>query len=345
MLKTVTITEQVASHLREELGRGRWTEYMPGRDRLAAELGVNGRMIEKALGEMEREGLLESQGVGRRRRIVAAVQKPETVMRVTLILYERDDALNRYVYELRHQLHASGNHLHFAPMSLVELKHDPQRVAQMVRKHPSDAWIIQSGSGPVLEWFAELSIPCFALFGRMEGLPVAGTGLNKLPALREAIQSLSKKGHRRIVLLVRGERRKPSLGPTEQVFIEELEKADIPVGGYNMPDWEENDKGLRECLETLFRVTPPSAIFVGDWILFLSVQNFIARKKRRALNDVELICTDFHPSFNWCSPSIAHIQWDHQPMVRRVLRWISNVAQGKDDRRQYLTTAKFIKGG
>lgn len=343
MLNTSTITEQVAAHLREELSRGRWTGLMPGRDRLVAELGANGRTIEKALAMLEREGLLKSQGAGRRRSIMAT-QKHQPAMRVTLILYDPDDALNRYIFELRHQLHAAGHELHFAPMSLAELKHDPKRVARMVKEHPSEAWIIQAGSQPVLEWFVKSSVPCFALFGRMQRLAIAGTGPDMLPALQEAVQSLTDKGHRSIVLLTREERRKPSLGMFEQAFLDQLEKRGIPTGPYNLPDWVETDEGLRACLESLFRVTPPTALLVGDWILFLAVQNFITRRKNPAMKEVALICTDSHPSFKWCAPGIAHIHWDHMPMVRRIVRWTGNIAHGKDDRRQGLTKAKFIAG-
>ncbi|QTN32227.1 GntR family transcriptional regulator [Akkermansiaceae bacterium] len=343
MLNTSTITEQVASHLREALSQGRWKGLMPGRDRLIAELGANGRTIEKALGMLEQEGLLKSQGAGRRRRIMAS-QKDAPAMRVTLILYERDDALNRYISELRRKLQASGHELLFAPKSLAELKHDPERVARMVSENPSGAWIIQSGSRPVLEWFAKSSIPCFSLFGRMQGLDIAGTGPDKLPALREAIQSLADKGHRRFVFLTREERRKPSLGMVERVFLDELEKRGISTGPYNLPDWMETGEGLRDCLDSLFHVSPPSALLIDDWILLLAVQNFIAREKTSAMKQVALICTDFHPSFNWCSPGIAHIHWDHKPMVRRIVRWTGNIARGKDDRKQGLTVAKFIGG-
>jgi len=234
--------------------------------------------------------------------------------------------------------------LHFAPMSLAELKHDPKRVAKMVREHPSGAWIIQAGSRPVLEWFSKSSVPCFAMFGTMQGLAIAGTGPDMLPALRQAIQSLTDKGHRSIVLLTREERRKPGPGMVEQVFLEGLEKRGIQTGPYNLPDWVETDEGLRACLESLFRVTPPTALIISDWILFLAVQNFIGRRKNPAMKEVALMCTDSHPSFKWCAPGIAHIHWDHKPMVRRIVRWAANVARGKDDRRQGLTVAKFIGG-
>ena len=35
----------------------------------------------------------------------------------------------------------------------------------------------------------------------------------------------------------------------------------------------------------------------------------------------------------------------YRPVVRRVVRWVNNVARGKNDRRQTLTKAEFVEGG
>jgi DNA-binding transcriptional regulator YhcF (GntR family) len=71
----LTITEQVAEHLRGELHRGRWTETIPGLQKLAEELEVNSKTIEYALNLLEAEGLLVGQGAGRKRRIGKGGQK------------------------------------------------------------------------------------------------------------------------------------------------------------------------------------------------------------------------------------------------------------------------------
>ena len=65
----LSISEQVAMHLREELLRGRWVGLMPGKHELAQELGLNNKTVEAALVLLEREGLLVGQGPRRRRRI------------------------------------------------------------------------------------------------------------------------------------------------------------------------------------------------------------------------------------------------------------------------------------
>ena len=69
MLKTYTLVDQVAMHLREEISRGRWTEFIPGRDVLVKELGVNGGTVGRAIAQLEKEGVLEAQGKGKRRRV------------------------------------------------------------------------------------------------------------------------------------------------------------------------------------------------------------------------------------------------------------------------------------
>ena len=42
---------------------------------------------------------------------------------------------------------------------------------------------------------------------------------------------------------------------------------------------------------------------------------------------------------------LAHITWDAKVVVRRVLRWVSNVKRGKQDRRRTNIKADFVEGG
>lgn len=310
MLKTSSITEQVAAHLREELARRRWTKQMPGRGKLAEELGVNVKTVERALAKLEHEGLLLSQGAGRRRKIVTAKQKSQPAMQARMILYERDDAFNHYILGLRRALDAAGHGLSFAPKTLLELKQDPKRVARMVRAEPAGAWIVVAGARPVLEWFAASRVEAFALFGRLTDLSIAGTGPDKRPTVQEAIERLVTLGHRRIVMLTRSERRKSGYGGIEQVFLETLKEHGIQTGPYNIPDWVETPDGLNQCLEKLFQVTSPTAIFVSDASFCLAVKNYLAAHRGRDLRKVALICTEYHINFDWCVPPVAHFRWD-----------------------------------
>lgn len=131
----------------------------------------------------------------------------------------------------------------------------------------------------------------------------------------------------------------------EQLFIEQLEAAGITTGEYNLPDWEESREGLGRLLNELFRFSPPTALFFQEAQLCIAARLHLADRGIVAPRDVSLVVSESDPSFAWCDPIPSHIQWDYRPVVRRIVRWAKNVAQGKDDRLKSGTESKFVEGG
>lgn len=337
---------QVAAHLRMELLRGTWSGLMPGVRALSEELGVNHKTVEAALERLEHEGLLVGLGPRRRRRIEmpgggTAVRS----LRVSILLTERGDRRLDYMIELLHELVAKGHGAAFADKTLAELGMNPARIARFVAGSGADAWVVLAGAREVLEWFGSQEKPAFALFGRRRGLPIAGVGPDKLPAMAEATRTLIRLGHRRIVLLCRARRRLPEPGEAEQVFLDELAAHGLSPDDYNLPDWKETKAGFRERLDALFQVTPPTALIVDEAPFFVAALQFLARRGIRVPQDVSLVCTDDDRTFSWCDPAVARIAWDSGPVVRRIVRWAANVSRGKKDVRQPLTPAEFVPGG
>ena len=152
-------------------------------------------------------------------------------------------------------------------------------------------------------------------------------------------------GHKRIVLLVRESQRAGGAGSSDRAIPEEMAAHGLPTGPFNLPDWKDTPEGLQHVLIELFRITPPTALIIDEPFLFHAAKEHLAQRGMLAPAQVSLICTDPDPTFAWCQPSVAHIRWDHRPVMRRVVRWANNVDCGKDDRRQTLTTAEFIDGG
>lgn len=337
--------KQVALHLKEQFAQGKLKGFMPGGATLARELGIGRTTADTALEILQAEGILDSRGDRKRRRILVEESpvgpKP---MEVGLMLYEPSDAANQYVPEIRQLLLALGFGLNLSPKTLVELGHNPGKVERMVRNHPADAWVVCSASRPVLKWFSQSTIPAFALFGRMQGIPIPGIKPDKLPSMRVALKTLIELGHRRIVLLVRQERRKPFYGDFERAFLDDMEQHGIRTGSFNIPEWKENASGLRECLDRLFGFTPPTAIFVGDSVLFLAVQNILKNNARGPAQKVALISTDYHPHMDWCDPPVPHFSWNHRATARRILRWLQNLQRGKPDLIQAFAPTRFVEG-
>jgi DNA-binding LacI/PurR family transcriptional regulator len=336
---------QVAAFLRAEVERGHWTEEMPGADYLATALGVNRKTVEAALRRLEQEGVLAGQGAGRKRRIILAAGERARPLRVAILNFEPMVFTEGYIIELQHLLVEAGHSAFFAERSLTELGMKVSRISRLVEKTEADAWVVYAASREVLEWFVARSVPAIALFGRRRGLPIAAVGPDKVPAYAAATRRLIELGHRRIVLLCRQMRRLPVPGTAECVFLAELAAHEIPSSPYNLPDWEESVEGFQARLESLFRVTPPTALIIDELPFFVAAQQFLARRGIRVPEDVSMVCTDANPAFAWCVPSVAHIGWDSRPVVRRIVRWAANVSHGEKDLRQTLTPAKFVEGG
>jgi hypothetical protein len=341
-----SITQQVAAYLRQELLCGRWVGEMPGQNQLKELLGISGKTVEMALRMLEEEGLLGGQGAGRRRRIELPEEKIETrTLRVAVLSFEPLNRVDFFMTELRLRLDDAGHFTFAADKTLQELGMDVGRVARMVRRTAADAWVVFAASREILEWFLEQEIPTFALAGRRSGLLIAGTGPDKPPVYGEVTRYLIAQGHRRISFFCRRQLRFPHPGLSLRAYLSELEAAGITTGAFNLPDWEESCEGFSRALDSLFATTPPTALILDEPFLFHAAYHYVSGRRLHVPQDVSLVCTDPDPGFAWCRPSVAHIRWDYQPVVRRVIRWVNNVARGKDDRTRSHTMAEFVNGG
>lgn len=344
-LTILSPSQQVAQHLRARIMRGAWNSLMPGAPQLAEEFGIDRKTVEAALKLLEQDGLLIAQGPGKKRKIHLPKNPTPTKLRIALLASEDSDRSLNYMVEIHHKLSEDGHNAFYSSRYLNDLDMDVRRVARLVKQTEADAWIVVSANREVLEWFSEQPFPSFAMFGRRIGLKIPAVGPDKLPPLLEATRALIRFGHRRIVLMTRPRRRLPVPGTSEKAFLAELEHHGLPVGDYNLPPWEETIEDYHARLETLFRSTPPTALIVDEVVLFLATQQFLAKKRIRVPEDVSLICTDTDPCFDWCQPEISRISWDIAPVVRRVVRWASQISHNKTDFRQTLTPARFISGG
>ncbi len=337
--------EQFAAHLREAILRGDLRGKMPGVRRLADMQGVGSNTVIAAIERLEREGYLLPQGPGKRSKIVLPDNVTPQGLRVAIMLYEPSDAARGYMVELRHALSQAGHPAHFCAKSLVDVRMDLQRLKRVVAQEQADAWVIFAGSREILEWFAAQPVPVFACGGRRRQVKIAGAGPDKLIAQKTLIDKLVALGHRRIVMLAREERRKPEPALFEQTFLDRLKAHGISTGSYNLPDWKATPAGLGECLDQCFRVTPPTALFIDEMSVFVGAQHYLAQRGILAPQHVSLVCGDPDPAFDWCRPTVAHIDWDPGVLIRRILAWAHQVALGKHRRRQYSIKTTFVNGG
>lgn len=345
-LRIRSASGQLADYLREEIRNQRWTGTMPGESWLVTNLQVGRDTVRAAMAQLEQEGLLTSHGQGKRRQIVMSRDAfTARKIRVRIFLYEKQARGDIDNSSLLAQLLEAGFDAEFAAKSLKDLGMDVERVARHVKQNPADAWVVSAASREVLGWFAEQPFPALAMYGRHYGLTIAAAHLIMISGQTEAVRRLIDLGHKRIVMLTREERRKPELSRPEKVFIDQLEAAGIKTGDYNLPDWEESREGLGRLLDELYRFIPPTALFFQEAQLFIAARSHLADRGIVAPRDVSLVVADDDPSFVWSNPIPSHIRWDYRPVVRHVVRWAKNVAQGKADLRKFGAESKFVEGG
>jgi DNA-binding LacI/PurR family transcriptional regulator len=338
--------EQAADIVRDELARGKWAGFIPGIHTLVSDLGLPRKAVELALLLLEKEGLLVPQGSGKRRLISMPKDYRPPSLRVRILHYQEIDLTLNYVTELQHLLMEAGHSVSFAPSNLLDLGLKVKRVARMVSDTEADAWVVFAAPRDVLEWFAQQQVPSFAMFGQRNGIRIAGTGPDKLPPLRVAIQHLIELGHRKISMLLREEHRQPKPGPFAQTFLDQLDAHGIPTNmAYNLPHWEDSGNGLRRCLDSLFQVTPPTALILDEAFLLNTAQHHLARHGILAPDQVSLICSDPDPAFDWAYPTVAHMSWELRLVAKRIVRWADRIARGMEDLEQSTTKARYIDGG
>lgn len=344
-LQVLSASEQVARHLREHLLRGTWHGTIPGEDRLVARLGVGRDTVKAALVLLERDGLLVSQGPGRRRLVNLPEDAMAPGMRVGILSFDADSWTDPLLMEVHNHLIKAGFSIHRSPKSLLQLGMKGARVERIVNRMEVDAWLVLAGSQEVLEWFASREIPVLALFGRFRGLPIAAAGLDKEQVYRDIVRRLVALGHRRIVMVAREERRKPVPGKAERAFLDELVACGIEPSAYHLPHWDPTPDGYGEWLAGLFRYSAPTAMIIQLPGLLVATLQHLSSMGMCAPGDVSLISGDDDSAFDWCSPAIGRITADKSRIAKRVLRWVSNLSKGRADQHQSLFKAHFVEAG
>jgi len=349
-LRRVSVIEQTAMHLRERLLAGHWQEELPGVIRLAQEFQVSKNTVRAALRQLEQEGLLAANG--QNGRAILTAEKTDCGKRVIRIgLLPRKRLADEVAYvqslksELQRELEAAGYECVHPRKSQAELGHNVSRIASMVRSMRVDMWVVSAGTEELLQWFAAQPIPVLAFGGRCLNVPIASVGIDVIEPMVEVTRRLIQLGHRRISFLCVDAWRSNQPGSVVQAFTAELSSHGIVPGEFNVPNWTESPEGLRTLLNTLFRLTPPTAIIVQHQLWAVGVLAFLAERGLHVPAQVSLIVQQPDPSHAWHYPPLAHFNWRTDLSVRRVVRWVGAIAEGRMDRESVGYPVEFEPGG
>ena len=344
-IKIKTAVEQISDAIRKSIYSGEIKGSMPGAGRLAKALGVNHKTVESALRDLESEGLIINKGARQSRSVNSKNLKLSNAgIRIAIFLQDQSDVRDVMMVEIKHRLEESGHYPFFVNKSMIDLRMNKRRIARIVNRTETDAWILLAAPKEILEWFSKQETPAFAVFGnRLEEVNVAGASPGKSHPVVQATQTLIDLGHRRIILIIRKYQREP-ISTSAQAFLDVLNSNGIQSSDFNLPDWEETGEGFNQLLESIFKITPPTAIITDEPFQYLAAHNFMVNRGIQIPKHLSLICSDYDPIFKWCMPSVSHITFSNKPLLRRINDWAQNVKNQKNDLRQTILKATFVPG-
>jgi DNA-binding LacI/PurR family transcriptional regulator len=338
-------SDQVQQHLRDLILKGVWRGDLPGTPALSSELGVDRKTIMAALKGLEEAGLVEAQGPGKPRRILLTKGQKASSLRIEILLYEERNRTELLYQKIQSRLQEAGHSVSFSTNTLTGMRMELSRVRRYIEAHPADIWIPLAASQGILEWFSRQDFATLALFGRRRRVNLASVGPGKIEAMEKLTERLIELGHHRIVLLCREERRHPEPGLNERRFLETLDSHGIPAGSYNLPEWTSNAEGLKECLDRLFGVTPPTALIVEEPLFYVAVVQHLATRGLSAPQDISIVCTDDDLVFQACIPPVTCLRWEHDPVIQHVARWVREASRGRIRRECIETPTEIFEGG
>ena len=354
IVRRVSLIDQTALHLREGLRAGRWKERLPGLRPLADELKVSRHTLRAAVGVLVMQGVLKKGGDGDAYSVVDR-SLPEAAphrraLRIALLLLEplvsESSESQVMLMEIVTRLKSEGHDSVLVTFPSGKDSHKTGYLPRMVADAGADAWMVVRGTREVLEWFVAARLPVLALGGRAKELPVAAAGFDGDVFVRLVVRRLVELGHRRIVMISPHLARRPVYGRVVQSFGKELEAAGIKVGEYHNPDWEETPGGLCRLLDSLFRVTPPTALICVPIGATQGALSWAARRGIRIPTDLTLVSWLDDPALAWHFPGLrpAHSVVDDVRYVKIVLEWVSGVAEGKPPLWQRLLAPRLEEG-
>lgn len=346
-LHPLSLVEQTVEHLREGFRTGHWCGKLPGLRVLARELNVSKDTMELALRQLERDGSLKSGGQGKRRDVVIPREnaRRRRVLRVGVLLSSDLEHINpnshHLLLKLIRHIENAGHVCFFAEKCMRNLGNNLARITRMVEGAKADAWVIYSAPGEVIRWFARRSTPALLMGGAPNGLPLASSKTSLSDALHAAVRALTRHGHRRIVAVSPESWRVPEFNKSAREFQSAMEENGHQFSTYNLPNWGCTPDGLENLLNSLFRVTPPTALLFVEPASCAGALGFLGRKGLLIPRDISILSMTTSPVFDLLPQRLAHFEWPIDSHVQRAARWVERIAMGKVENLETTFSAIF----
>ncbi len=352
ILKKVQVKDQVYECLKQDILAGRWESEFPGTRTLAAELGVARLNVLSAVKRLESEGFLKKNANGYSKSVflkTAPVGKRrlEVAVLTRVPLEEKSQGAQKIMYAVLREIESCGFVVKVATPSF-DICRNKAAAKNWLNSLEADFFMPDEFPADLLEILLERKVPVFALGGDFFRFPgrLGGVDVEYSIAVAEAIRGFAAAGHTRIVSVMPDIIRASPECSLMKSIRGELLAAGIKPSAFNIPDWDSSPKGLAALLESLFSITPPTALVAWDTDIAAGIMVFLARRRLRFPEDVSLVVCEDVAMLSWLNheKEIAVVSVDTERLVAPVRRWLESAEHGRIEKKQVVVRGELRRG-
>lgn len=346
-----SLFSQTVNILREEIGKGTWTTWLPSERTLCSMLQVSRNTLRAGLAQMKREGVIRSvHGAGNQIVAGAPARLPHLRSQdVALLTPEPLEQLRPshtlWIDELRGLLSERGCRLRVFQGHQFFRKNSKPALAKLVSRNPHGCWILMLSNEHVQGWFAEAGLPCVVAGSIYPGVDLPFRDLDHRAMCRHAAGVLLGLGHRKIALVNHKSRRAGDV-ESEIGFVEGVAQSSHADAESILVYHESTPASVCSVVRRLREQPhPPTALLVVNPNIYLTVASRLAQIGVRVPQDVSLISRDEDPFLSFLVPTPARYVVSPHTMAKTLLRPVIELLEGKVvTRRASHIMPEFIRG-
>lgn len=327
---------QVAAHLRNEIVRGVWNEWLPSERMLTETLQVSRKTLRKALEQLEREGLIKvTHGVGHRVLPRAGPEParaaetgevgllmPEPLEHVRPYTAMWINHLKTYLGEHDVRLHVCGSRRCFGS--------EPSRALErLVSAQPSRCWLLAHSTLAVQRWFERRDLPCVIAGSAHTQVRIPDVDLDHAAVNRHAAGILLATGHRRVVFLTERSGRAGDVA-SEAAFTSAVRESQHPDARPLLVHHDGTVTGITKVIDRLLRQRDrPTAVLASNSAGYLTAYCVLAQRGLRVPDDISLVSRGDDPFFAFMVPPPTRYACSPAMFAHKLLKPVLQVCRGE----------------
>jgi DNA-binding LacI/PurR family transcriptional regulator len=345
-----SLVHETSSVLKEWIASGMVKDVLPGEHELKGRLRVGRDTLRLALQALENEGWIEASSQGRKRRIhprkLRATGKAGSNLPVTFLSpYQAKQAQDLdEMEETMKRLAEAGRTMQFIAPEVFHLKHPDRRLEQLVRAHPSVAWLLYATSQPVQAWFGQQGLPTLIC-----GTPYPGVELPHIhqdwePAGFHAGLQFLRYGHRQIGMFGYVKRGAGAI-LIEQGLRRALQQPGSQARLTVFGD-ERTPQSIVNCYEAAFKARERiTAMVLTSSEHLLTCLSWLVSKGIRVPADVSVMVLPYEHWYSELHPPLSH----YKPNIRGLSHGIADrvvelIEHGHVIRKSFKLPVEYVSG-